>query len=254
MTNDQVKQRLRKLFAVADNDAASQGEIDNAMAIASSIMRANAITREDIEENDGEIRTDKVNYGRRFVYSRFTSLTAWENCLAFFVTEFVPGCGWYRTTGKYRKDAFGKRTGGKATLITFYGPDEDVQLCLEVWHEVVLFVTSAAQLRYGNALARGEAAAYAEGFGRGLYAANKRDLEKLEDQSKSDSNALIVVNRTLAIKEGGVDWLKEEHEIELQTGGKITSQRRKNRSAYAQGKQDGAGYKPGSKKRAGYLT
>lgn len=252
MNTDAVKDRLRKLFAIADNDAASQGEIDNALAIASSIMRANAITREDVTEDERGVNTSKVEYGKRTVKTLYKSLTKWESYLANFITEFVPGCGHYRS--KVAKHTpFGRCTGSESVIV-FYGPEQDVQLCEEIWHEVILFVQSAARLRYGTALARGEAAAYAEGFGRGLWEANKKDLEKLEDQSRSDCNALIVVNRSLAIKDGGKDWLKEKHGVRLSKGNRITSQQDKNRYAYNQGRSDGAGYKPGAKKKAGYLT
>lgn len=250
---EQIKDRLRKLFRVAENDASCDGEIESAMALANQLMSAHQITRDDVfEDENGEVNLDKVTYGQTQRYSLYTSICAWESYLCKFITEFIPGTGYYVKRGTLKRNKAGMVTQGKATLIVFYGAQTDVEFAAEIFDEVTVFVQAAARLRYGSALARGEAAAYAEGFAVALYEAHKQEAKKLENTS--DSKALIVVNRGLALREGGRNWLREEKGIRLSKGSGCRSQSGKSTAAYKQGQQDGKDYKPAATKTNGYLS
>lgn len=254
MNLDQVKDKLKKLFAVAENDASADGEVENAMAAASALMNAHQITRDDITEDDnGEVDVSKLEYGRHDRYSRYSSLTAWETIICHFIKEFVPGCGYYIEKSVERRNAHGMASGGKATKITFYGPDADARFCCDIFDEVVYFIAAASKLRFGSALARGAAASYAEGFARGLYDANHKEQAKLTQASKSDSTALVVVNRSLAVRKASKTWLATEHGVRLGRARSARSAAHKSTSAYNQGKEDGANYNVGSTRKAGYL-
>lgn len=252
---ENVKALLKKLFAVADNDASTDGEIEAAMAIATTLMARHQIERDDVfEDEDGEVNVTNVVYGKRSRYSLYVSICAWESYLCRFITEFVPGTGYYIHRGAVRRNKAGMATSSKATLITFYGSEADIEFCCDLFDEVVCFIRAAAHLRFGAALSRGEAAAYAEGFASGLCSANEKAAEGIKQASRSgDSHALIVVNRTLAIKDGAKDWLKQEHGVRLVKGRASRSAERHSYGAYSQGRSDGAQYRPGSQRKAGYL-
>lgn len=254
MDQAKVKVLLKRLFAVADDDASADGEIDNAMAAAANLMSLYQIERDDVFEDEDGVNVTKVSYGQDRRYSLYTSLCAWESILCKFIVEFVPGVGYYVTRGSLRRNNAGMTKGGKATMITFYGADSDVTFAGEIFDEVVYFIRAAARLRYGTALARGAAASYAEGFSRALLEANQKQTQQLEEQSASDSTSLVVVNRGLAIREGGRNWLSKEHDIKLRKGPGARSQSNRSAQAYQQGKTDGRTYKPTSTKKAGLLT
>lgn len=251
MLDDKIKSQLKKLFAVAENDASADGEIANALRSAKNLMDLHQISREDVFEQDGEVNTINVQYADVTRYSRYTSICAWESYLCRFISEFVEGTGYYVRRGQIKRNKAGMATNKKATQITFYGAQTDVIFCGELWDEVSLFIEAAANLRFGSALARGAAAAYAEGFAKGLWEANKRETQK--QALTSDSRALVVQNRGLALKEGGRNWLAERG-IHLSKGRSTTSAATKSWDAFQQGKADGKNYQPSSQKRAGYLT
>lgn len=255
LDRDSVVKKLKYLFNVAENDASSDGEISNAMAAAQNLMNKHQIERDDVfEGDDGEVSIDNVTYAKHSRYSRYVSICRWESVLCHFITKFVPGTKWYYESGVVRRNKSGMAMSGDATKITFYGADTDAMFCCEVFDEVCLFVTAAAQLRYGNALARGTAAAYAEGFASGLYTSIRKETKKLQDLSKSDGTSLVVVNRALALKQGAEDWIANDQGVKFTKASGPKSAAGRSRDAYKQGKEDGANYRPGSQKRAGYLT
>jgi len=254
MNIDQVKNKLKKLFAVAECDASADGEVANAMAAASALMNAHQVTREDLTDNDdGTVNIDDLKFGKHTRYSRYSAITAWESALCRFIVEFVPGTGYYVEKNCIRKNQHGMATNKRATIITFYGPDLDAQFCCEIFDEVVYFIAAAASLRYGNAMARGQAAAYAEGFAHGLLDANREEVKQLKQVAQSDSTALVVVNRSLAVSKASRGWIETELGGRLRKGRGARSAAHKGVGAYNQGKVDGAGYKPGSTRKAGYL-
>lgn len=252
MIDSNVKSLLKKLFAVAENDASTDGEIDNALRAAKVLMAKHQIERDDVFEDEaGNVQTSMVTYGQAHRYTMFTAITGWENLLAHFIVEFIPGIGWYRHRGQVRRNQAGMVVGRKTTKVIFYGPDTDVQFAVEIWDEVNLVIQSAARLRFGNALARGEAAAYSEGFASALYESNKREEQRLLGGAKggpsattSDSKTLMVVNRALAIQKGGKEWLRETQGVKLRTGSRVSSAAHHSHNAYNQGKADGAQYRP----------
>lgn len=258
MLDDKIKQRLKRLFAVAENDASCDNEIEQAMRYAKALMAEHQVSRDDVfeDEETGEIDISKVSFTRRFRYSRYTSICAWESWLCKFITAFVPGTGYYISRGEIRRNNGGMVVGKgeKATQIVFFGPSDDIAFCCEVWDEVVFVIQTAATLRFGEALSRGDAASYAEGFASMLFLVNQKQDDEVKDQAKTDSKALIVVNRSVALVDGGKKWLKDEHKVNLKSCKGATSAAAKNVSAFAQGQSEGRNYKPASEKKAGYLA
>jgi len=255
MIDDKIKIRLKRLFAVAENDASTDGEIENAMRAARNLMSQHQIERDDIfETDDGEVCTTNVVFGRSSCYSMYSSICSWESYICRFISDFVGNVGFYIQNGILRRNSAGMATKGKATKITFYGPELDVQFCIELYDEICCFVTASAKLKFGNALARGEAAAYAEGFAHGLWEANKKETRVLEEASQGgDKNALMVINRSLTVKKDAKKWLSTECGLKLGKGRPLPSMALKDFGAYAEGKSDGADYKPASRRKARLL-
>lgn len=249
--NQELKIRLKRLFAVAENDASCDGEIENALRAAKNIMDQHQINRDDVFETEDGVDTTNVIYADNYRYSMYTSICAWESLLCKFVTGFASGTRHYISRGQLRKNKAGMATNKTATKIVFYGPQEDVIFCCEIWDEVNLFIQAAARLHFGNALARGEAAAYAEGFASALCEADEKTSEAVI--GTDDRYALMVINRVCAIQEGGKDWLASKG-VNLRRGRGATSVANKSTTAFSQGKADGGTYQPAAKKRAGYLT
>lgn len=251
MDREKVKVMLKNLFEVAEGDTSTDGEIENALVAASNLMSAYQIERDDIVDTDDGLELN-ITYGKARTYSMYTSIRAWESYLCHFIDDFVPGVDHYIQRKRLRRNKAGMAIGGKATLIIFYGPELDVQFALEVFEEVRTFIQAAATLRYGKALAQGQAAAYAEGFAAVLYHANVKQQQQLSKQATSDSTALVVVSRALAIKEGAENWLREQG-TDLGKDKGTTSAAYRDFGAYEQGQKDGKNYEPTSTKKAGLL-
>ena len=254
MDLENVKSKLKKLFAVAENDASADGEIANAMSAAMGLMAAYHLTREDIvEDSQGQVDLNNINYVRKTLYSKYSALTGWESQLCTFVRDFVGTVGVYVTPKVARRNKHGMATGGTVTAINYYGPEKDVQFAIEVFDELVHFISAAATLRYGSALSRGKAAAYAEGFVRGLKDAQEEGQLRLT-ANNTDCRALAVVNQSLTVQKAAKKWLTETLNVRTYKGSKKRSQADKNQAGYNQGRNDGKNYTVGARPRAGYLT
>ena len=259
MNREQVISKLKKLFAVAENDASADGEIANAMAAANALMSAHQLTREDIVETEtGELDLSKVVFSQTSRQSRYSSITSWESILCRFITKFVAGCGFYISPKSPRRNLHGMAVGDETcTVINFYGPECDVAFCCEIFDEVVLFIAAAANLRYGNALARGAAASYAEGFASALLDALDEEAAMREVVAESDCYALSVINRGLTVRKASRAWVQAQLRASgrgaLVKGRRIKSAAHKDFEAYNQGREDGSDYKVGSTRKAGYL-
>ena len=60
MIDQAIIQRIKYLFAVAENDASADGEIENALRAARNLMNAHQISRDDVfESEDGSVNTDE---------------------------------------------------------------------------------------------------------------------------------------------------------------------------------------------------
>ena len=252
MLDDKIKQRLRALFNTAENDASAEGEIDNALRAAKIMMDLHQVSRDDVFQDEaGEFNLENVEYNDTERYSMYTSLCQWENLVCHFIIGFVPTCNFYMKRGVVVRNQFGRPLKGKKTRITFYGPELDAVFCGELFDEVSVFIQTVAKLRYGTALARGDAASYAEGFASGLYYANNKEVQKISQHS--DATALVVVEQSKAIRKAAKGWLTEKG-IRVRKGGRgPASAGANNIDAYSQGKTDGKGYQPGSTKKAGLL-
>ncbi len=247
---DSIKDKLRKLLNLSNDEGASAGEIDNAIGIATQLMARHNLTREDIDLSD-EDPTKNVKLGQQFAVSLGSRLAYWEICLAHFVTGFIGFTDFYpdKVEGTlYRNGIALLNPDGnerKGTLMWFYGSDESAQQAVELYEELASIIQGVATVRYAS-WARAKGAAYAEGFTLGLLS----KLEKAKAQlslSDEKTHQLVLVDQSnqLAVVNKGKQWLKET------TGATIITKKHKGApanpdNAYAKGRgfRDGQSYNP----------
>jgi len=247
---DSVKAILRKLLNVTKENAATEGEIESALAASKKLMEAHHLSEEDLGQEpeqqyrdveSAEMRQQYATIGNRFYY--------WENCLSHFVSEFVGGVGVYRNKRKRpARNAQGIVTLDKNEKVVkgvsfvFYGAAEDVEIATELFLELRLIIMTMARLKFGGCF-KGDGGYYAEGFVTGLntkLAKNKRD-ERLECKDKT--TALVLIERRQDLIQRKEDhakqWLSEQAGVKLRTRSGGYSGATGRYEAFTEGKSDG---------------
>lgn len=241
---NRIKDKLAKLLRLGENTAASQGEIDNALTMAAAMMAKHNLTRDDIDLSEAD-PIARIAYGRHFAFSRGSRLTTWESGLAHFVTEFIGTVSHYSTSPMpVRRNGIAESDGNgqprMACGVAFFGCDEDAACAVAMFEELRDAISMMAIIRWGG-WARGDGAAYAEGFASGLSDSNKRAKETLM-HSDQQTHALMLVSEKhqLAIRDRSLDWLKKTTGIKLKTVRRAGSNGSDN--ARSEGRSDGSNY------------
>lgn len=255
-TRDKALQTVRDLLNLANNDAAAEGEIRNAMKFATRLMEEHQISDEDVALGKTEetlLDLERAEFKQASAALGGSKLSVWENQVAWFVTELVGGVKFY-IASQYEKNAIGGHVmteNGSHSYkphFIFYGVAEDVELCKELYAEVAVTIATMARLRYGGVY-RGAGREYCEGYANALY--SKLQQEKRETQNKLEYNpetgttgtALVVVARKEILekkKELAESWLKNKAKVKLSSRGSIgTGSRIRDGEAREQGRSDG---------------
>lgn len=247
-----IKDRIRKLLAVANDDGSFEAEVEVAIRAAEHLMAEYQLTRDDVVEQDGEVDVSRVQMGRHFSRAWGQRRTAWEDSLALWVQSFVGSIGLYQSSATVRSQVTDRWV--RQPRYYYYGPDADCVFASEVFAEIQQVITTLANARYG-CYSRGEGASYAEGFVAGL----STQLEKsvAADASDDTTRALIVRKdeRAMAIVSAARKWLFAEHDVKLVAGrSNYGAGRGFSQSAYSRGRDEGARYSVSSGRRAGYLS
>lgn len=204
---DRVKQRIRQLLKVAENRAATEAEVRNALRFAQNLMRKHSIEREDLGDDDD---VSRVRYARAHVFFNGVRRTRWELDLARFIaTDLCPSCGYY--TSDRRDDARGK----KAACVFFYGPEEDVSFCVDLFLEMILSIAASAKLKGYGGFARGDGAQYCTGFVDGLSEAFHRNEYDLAQTAEGRELIATSRRRSVTLAEGAARWLSESEGVRL---------------------------------------
>lgn len=252
---DRIKDKLAKLLRLGENAAATDGEIENALNLATQMMAKHQLTRDDIDTSAPDPLA-KLTYGRHVAFCKGARASTWECALSQFIVEFIGSIDHYlskRTllrkngiTSDFFKATNGEGEVGYAPAFYFYGPDDDARCAASMFEELRDAIATMAILRW-NGWARGEGMAYAYGFADGLIRANRKARLALKN-SDSTTTALILKSEqtSLAIVKQAKNWLSTAHKIKLTKG----SSRSVNLSggkagAYSEGVRDGSNYKVG---------
>ena len=189
-----VKDQIKKILNIANDDAASEAEVENALAIAARLMAKHHLSEDDLADDPLEQAADiqSADRAKAECYTANSRLAQWEVSLASTVAKIVGGIGYYKAHAKPRTTASGltvRDQRGHAVSgspVVFYGIAEDVATAGRLWHELRQAIIALARLRYGSVF-RGDGAAYAEGFVSGLE--NQR-IRRAEEE-RTDAQRLI---------------------------------------------------------------
>lgn len=228
---DKVKDRIRKLLNVAENDAASQGEIDNAVRAARNMMHAYNLQEDDCKLKD-EVPDRK---GTSTGSTNGAKVTLWQVRLSQVVCDLVGGVACYQNNGGKSRVVAGRyKTFG---CFTFYGREDLAILAAQTYEELCSTIATMGKLKFGG-WARTEGAVYCEGFVQGL-----RDQIKEADRlaQQTETGTALVVKSTALIEQQRKDarqWLATEKGIKLVKGSRRTGGSGST-STFDQGRKDG---------------
>lgn len=247
--NDKIKDRVRKLLNLANDPAAFDREIENAMRFARRLMLQHNITEQELgTPRDPHEVAAETEYAQADAFSFGSNISNWECFLMSAISKLVGTVGAYKTSETRTKkttagtivfDAKGQPQEGKR--VVFYGPAEDARDASELFAEWVNVIAAMARLRYGGCF-RGDGRSYAEGFAQALLLSvqNIQKKEVKEIAAESTGRALVIRNAFCLIeakKARGAEWLRQELGIKLRkTSGNVN---RNNPDAFGAGMNDG---------------
>ena len=243
---ENIKSKVGKMLALASDQSASQGEIENAVAMATSMMAKYNLTREDVD-NTKENPIENVKYGTRTAYGLSKKTFVWESQLAMFVAKFVATVKVYRDSKLHlnRKGIFvvtdEKGNSVYSRAFIFYGADDDCEIAVALFDELKKAIQMSAIIRF-NSWAKGDGGAYCEGFVSGLKETHLKEVEKLKNTDTQTTALILQSEQTqLAIVQGAEQWLAKEQGVKLYKGQGSTGA---SGSGYArnEGKADGSSY------------
>lgn len=254
---DNIKAKVGKMLLLAGDQSASQGEIDNALTMATSMMAKYNLTREDID-NSKENPIEAVQYGKRTAFSLCKKTFYWESQLVMFIARFIG------TVDVYRSNEFVlNRKRGMAVIdekgnpvmsksFVFYGCDDDCEIAVELFDELKIAIQMAAIIRFGS-WAKGDGGAYCEGFVSGLRETNTKEVLKLKEDSTTYGLILKSESNQLAILKQAKKWLEKEQNVKLSKGQGSSGASGSNNSRN-EGRADGSSYglsKPSATRKIG---
>lgn len=228
-----IRDRIRKLLALAENDGAAAGEIENALRFADRLMAEHNLTRAQVIEADGHARAAELErMDRVSIHANGAKHSTWEGQLARYVCELIGGvyvysdspAPVYAAPGICRFDANGRRVIG--ARYCFYGDAEGIQVAADTFRELSTLIAAMARLRYGSVM-KGDGAVYALGFVCGLQDQMREGRQKERAGtaqpaqpgaivlSSSQRNALDKWHTENASK--AKNWLASAHGIHLRT-------------------------------------
>lgn len=248
MSHDKITGKIIKLIRLGSDESASPEESRAAFDKAAQLMAEHNITRDDI---DHATRQPKENFrhGLFEAYSLSRGLTRWEVRLSIAICELFGSVSQYTSRPNYLREIDGSLKLDEfcnpivKSRVHFYGSHDDSESARETYITIRANIQEAALTKW-NSWARGDGAAYAEGFVTGLFdkirAANKR-LNSGDEATRD--HMLAIQDTQLAIIDSSKNWLKEIHGIELRTT-KITSGSSGGTNARNDGYRDGQSYNP----------
>lgn len=241
---DRTREKIAKLLRLGMDSSASQGEIDNAMRMAASLMAKHQLTRDDIDLEAVD-PVEKMKMGRFYAFFKGDKGTVWESQLGHFVCRFLGTVKSYhakdiplRRAGIQLVDAAGQPRTGEVEA--FYGPLDDCECAYKLFEELRDAIATMAILRYAD-FGNEDGRMYCYGFVVGLDEQLAAAIENLCTTDSTTASLILRNQQTaLVIKEKAKAWLTETHGITLSKGRKRSV--RGSSSGYAEGLRDGRSY------------
>lgn len=247
---EQIKARVKKLMAVANDGIATDGEINNAMNLAMKLIDQHQIDVAELKEK--EHQPDNIEYGRVSMNYTTTRAVTWESNLAQAICKLFGSVSMYtdpnkqifRINGVAQTDNNGEPI--YTPMIQFFGPILEINEAKELYVDWLVSIGTMGVTRWGGCY-RGPGAQYCDGFTRAIY--NKvaqlnqsRQLisAKAPPQLSNNTTAITLTKRYEIIKEGAVDWLGKTHNVHLKKRQGSSGYKRDNSGAYSEGYSHGS--------------
>lgn len=241
---EKVKDRIRKLLAIAADDKVADGEITAAMGLAEKAMQQYHLELADIEmDQQKEGATLPEKYGKVGAKTYAKNRTVWENYLFNAVKTLVGTVSAYRCTENAPVGVFQKSR--LQSMLMWYGPAEDAQMAADMYEEWVRVVSTLALGKYGNC-AKGDGARYAAGFCEQLWRTAQRQARERETISTAATCAIVkhgggTLAEVLKQKQlAGKEWV-QANGTKIYAGRKASPLKATHSglNAYANGQSDG---------------
>lgn len=244
-----IIRKIKGALRIAEDDSASDGEIQAAMNAVHKMMDKHHLTEADLAHepaNDYQV-VNEAAYGR-FRVTVGRKIFGWEGGLAYFVSKFVGvpsyidhSIDYARENGIIKRDSKGEAYIGKS--IVFYGLAEDAKIARELYAELRQIISTLAVAKY-DTVYTGDGGVYSEGFVSGLTSQMNQENEtkRIEAQASSTSTAMVLVERRDDLMKYKWDaaekYLKEEIGVKTRKGRNARGARG-DHNAYHNGRTDG---------------
>jgi len=179
---DKILERIRKLMRLAQDDGASEGEVENALRMARDLMDKAGIAEDQVVlEDDAAETVEVIQQDARSagVITPWQQNLAWVSCYICDVRFVI------RTVPEWRD---GRRKTRKS--IVFIGLPRDVAIACELYEELLVTIRTMARWRYGNGFGTMHRS-YAEGFVSALIDKARR-MQDASKQQASQAGAIIL--------------------------------------------------------------
>lgn len=193
---DSIKERIKMLLRVAKDDAATEGEINNALGFAKKLILAHHLNEDELWKESSVVQNEMKQYK---VFCQSNGFCAWESVLAGFVGRTIGSIYVYHGAPEAQTSKNGiLRTDNKGEPIIkkpviFVGETVEAELAKEMFKDLYTLTMSMAKLRTGTCF-RGPGKSYAEGFVSGL-------IKKAEIQDalleKTTGRELVVKSKAI---------------------------------------------------------
>lgn len=209
-----IKARIGKLLNLAESGSgAAQGEIENALRFAESLMHRHNLDRAECE--DRGIKTGDTPIGRAGFWFGTSRDSKWETALAWLVCSAVGTVQWYGHGVSVRRTDHGTLADHDDTKryrsCYLYGPRDDCETARSMFDDLRLTIAAMARLKWGGCY-RGSGRSYAEGFVDGL----ENQMNERRSRRPASENA-IVLRSTELIKSDARAWLEREYGATIRT-------------------------------------
>lgn len=251
MNLNKVKDTIRKLLNLAENDAATEGEVRNALNFAQKLMDQHQLTEEDLPDADNRLlEIERAECAQMDAYTGNDKVAMWERTLAHFVSQFTHVKHYLQSgTEVVRKNGIAQLNDSgrprRARRFVFYGLVEDAQFATQLYEELRVTLASIARLKYGSVY-RGSGRDYCEGFANGLYT----QVQEVQRPKLSNSTALVVKRNEIveAKQRRAVDFIREQG-VRLVNTRVRSGARSRDFGARESGYRDGKSYRVGERQR-----
>lgn len=216
-----IKSRIRKLLALANDSAAAEMEIEQALCHAQRLMDLHHVSEADLSPAEREERMARIT-----TFTGSNKRQAWEGWLINAVCDALGGIASYWSDASVVRSETGAAVLGKdgevrqAVSVTFFGAEEDCILARSVYDETRLTIATMGRLRWGGVY-KGEGRSYCEGYVLGLTARLQGERKARQEAAAGADQRAIVLRRNDIVKAKVVKanaWLKDELKVKLGKG------------------------------------